>query len=318
MEMIRSLEILPDPPTPPFLDAPAASLDVRPLLEARAQADLPVQAWSMDSDVELPADSPFQRITYRSDELELKAFLSTPDAVGPHPAVLWVEGGFGGPAVPWERGPVEDDQSAMDFVEAGFVVLAPSFRGELDNPGEIGPFYGETTDLLNALAHLRTLDGVDPRRIYLVGHSTGGTNVLLAAAAGAEARATVVFGGRAVVEPDLYELPVVLSDEGARLRSALHWADDLTHPVYYLGGDNEWLVDGAAMARAATEAGRTMTVHPVPRTDHFTMLTPARRVLIPKMLADDPSGPPFTVTEPELLAAVVQTWPATEGPPSAP
>ncbi len=199
-----------------------------------------------------------------------------------------------------------DDPSAMDFVEAGFVVLAPAFRGELGNPGFIEGLYGETDDLLAALERLRSMPAVDPERVYLVGHGTGGTQVLLAAAAGARARATIVLGGQAVVTPDLYDLPEPFSDDGARLRSAIHWAGHLEHPVYAFDGDGQYMVDLATMAASAKAQGQSMTLLPVPGTDHLSMLTPVRRVLIPKMLADTPGSAPFTVTEAELYAAVVQ------------
>lgn len=313
--LTESLLVLPTSPQIPWGDAPAAmDLDPLPLLEARERAQLTTLPKRLGIAAQLPEDAPFERIAYAAGEVELQGFLTRDPGDGQrHPAVLWVEGGFGGPSVVWERRPVDNDQSAMDFVDAGFVVFAPAFRGELDNPGDMEIFYGETQDLLAALTHLKTLSWVDPRRIYLAGHSTGGTNVLLAAVAGAEARATLVFGGRASLQDVHYrDMPFDTSDSlHVRLRSAIHWASDLKHPVYYFEGDASSMGDAAAMARLATSSGATMTLHPVPRASHFDLLTPVRQVLIPKMLADDPDGPPFTVSEAELLAAMTRV----HGPP---
>lgn len=54
-------------------------------------------------------------------------------------------------------------------------------RGENGNPGHFEFFYGEAEDAVAAGRYLATLPRVDPKRIYITGHSAGGTLALLAA-----------------------------------------------------------------------------------------------------------------------------------------
>ena len=61
-------------------------------------------------------------------------------------------------------------------------MMFPSLRGGNDNPGNKEGFLGEVDDVLAAADFLSKQEFVDPNRIYLGGHSTGGTLVLLVAA----------------------------------------------------------------------------------------------------------------------------------------
>jgi len=110
--------------------------------------------------------------------------------------MIWVFGGFDNSIgeTAWEPATPDNDQSASAFREAGMVMMYPSFRGGNMNPGNFEGFYGEVDDLLAAADYLATKDYVDPQRIYLGGHSTGGTMVMLAAAATVRFRAVFAFG----------------------------------------------------------------------------------------------------------------------------
>jgi hypothetical protein len=105
-----------------------------------------------------------------------------------HPAIIWLTGGFSNSIgdIAWTPGPASNDQSASGFRDAGIVMMYPPLRGGNNNPGYIETFYGEVDDVLAAAKALATLDYVDPKRIYLGGHSTGGTLALLVAAAGGD------------------------------------------------------------------------------------------------------------------------------------
>ena len=59
--------------------------------------------------------------------------------------------------------------------------MFPSLRGGNDNPGRREGFFGEVDDILAATDYLARQPHVDPKRIYLGGHSTGGTMVMLVA-----------------------------------------------------------------------------------------------------------------------------------------
>ena len=73
-------------------------------------------------------------------------------------------------------------------------MMFPSLRGGNDNPGRKEGFLGEVDDVLAAADFLATVDYVDPRRLYLGGHSTGGTLVLLVAESSDRFRAVFSFG----------------------------------------------------------------------------------------------------------------------------
>lgn len=69
------------------------------------------------------------------------------------------------------------------YWEAGFVVLHPSFRGENGQAGNYSGFYDETADALAAARYLEQLPGIDRNRLFIAGHSNGGTLALLTAMA---------------------------------------------------------------------------------------------------------------------------------------
>ena len=64
---------------------------------------------------------------------------------------------------------------------AGFVVLIPMLRGENGLPGSYSMFYDEVDDVLAAAEVLALTPGVDANRLYVAGHSVGGTLTMLAA-----------------------------------------------------------------------------------------------------------------------------------------
>ncbi|MCA9684013.1 MAG: prolyl oligopeptidase family serine peptidase [Myxococcales bacterium] len=329
--MVRSFTLDPVTTPTPYGSAPPR-FDSRPLLVARAEQrglaepkqaepeqeepDAPADGED-DGPTKPPAEAPFELIHYPAAPGPLAAYLSKdPGDSKRHPAILWVEGGFGGPSeAVWTPGPVEDDQSVAAFAKAGLVVMAPSFRGELDNPGEIENWFGETEDLLAALAHLRSLPWVDPQRIYLGGHSTGGTHVLLAATAGADFRAAFVLGGRAdlasVMAEGGYgfeEFPVGDETE-VYLRSPIHWAKFIERPVYYFEGDQEYLIDAVDMAIHAQQAGKPMVAWEVPMGDHFTIQAPVKQLIATQILADTGTDPSFDFSEAALWQAMREAYP---------
>ena len=73
-------------------------------------------------------------------------------------------------------------------------MMFPSLRGGNDNPGVREGFFGEVDDVLAAADFLGKQAFVDPQRIYLGGHSTGGTLVLLVAECSGRFRAVFSFG----------------------------------------------------------------------------------------------------------------------------
>lgn len=116
------------------------------------------------------------RVTYPggpNGSIELVAWLSnyTPSKTL-KPAVLFLHGGNATGDGHWAL--------MKPYWDAGFVVLLPSFRGENGQKGNYSGFYDETADALAAASYLENLPGIDQDRLFLAGHSNGGTLSLLA------------------------------------------------------------------------------------------------------------------------------------------
>jgi acetyl esterase/lipase len=103
------------------------------------------------------------------------------------PAVLFLHGGFEFGAADWDM--------AVPYWQAGFVVMAPMLRGENGQTGTFTFLYDEVDDVLAAADYLSRQPAVDPTRIFLAGHSAGGTLTLLTALASGRFRAVSSFDG---------------------------------------------------------------------------------------------------------------------------
>ena len=136
-----------------------------------------------------PPPSGVSQIEYRSGGLRLKAWVSTPKepSGGRLPAVLFLHGGFAFGAADWDM--------VKPYLDVGFTVMMPILRAENGQAGAFSMFYDEVDDVLAAADHLTALPFVDSTRVYLVGHSAGGTLALLAAQASMRFRAVASFDG---------------------------------------------------------------------------------------------------------------------------
>jgi len=127
-------------------------------------------------------------VEYPSKGLQLMAWVAGHREPGPkRPAVLFLHGGFEFGAGDWDM--------AVPYWEAGFVVMAPTFRGENGQPGTFSFLYDEVDDVLAAAEYLSRLPAVDSSRVFLAGHSAGGTLVQLAVEASGRFRAAASFDG---------------------------------------------------------------------------------------------------------------------------
>lgn len=115
-----------------------------------------------------------QAVSYKSfDGLEIPAFLFTPEKPN-RAAIVWVHGG------PSSQYTLGWDELLQYMLAKGYTVIAPNYRGstgygvafEQMNYEKWG--IEDTQDCLHAAEYLKTLPGIDPARIAIMGGSYGG------------------------------------------------------------------------------------------------------------------------------------------------
>jgi dipeptidyl aminopeptidase/acylaminoacyl peptidase len=201
-------------------------------------------------------------VTYSSSPYRLKAWLFTPNSSGRHPAVLYLHGGHAFDSGDWD--------AAKPYRDAGFVLVAPMLRGENGQAGNFSMYYDETDDVLAAIEYLRHLKSVDPHRIFVAGHSVGGTMTMLAALTSKRIRAAAAFSG----SPD--QVLYVKLAPGAKerapfdytnareliMRSPLAFAAYFKCPlrIYYGSQEPQFVYTSEETAQAARSSGKDVRV----------------------------------------------------------
>ncbi len=250
----------------------------------------------------------FERVKYRAPAGELWAYVTpAPKDGGKKPAIVWALGGFsnGIGATAFQPGPPINDQSASAFREAGIVLMLPSYRGGNDNPGKYEELYGEVDDFLAAVAYVKKLPYVDPDRVYIGGHSTGGTLVLLAASMSADFRAAFAFGP--IHETRAYGIdhaPFDPEDEAAwTARSPLANLKTIRKPVFIIEGELGNAPSARLLGEKAAAAFVPVKALIVSRADHFETLQPAAKLIAKKILADTGPEMNIEITEDDLRSS---------------
>lgn len=239
--------------------------------------------------VQEPLTDQLELIEYTSPVGPLSAYVSVDPKDGQrHPAIVWIHGGDCNSLEDvWTPQPRENDQSAVAFRQAGIVTMYPSLRGGNKNPGRREGFYGEVDDILAATERLASLPYVDPNRIYLGGHSTGGTMALMVAAYSNRYRAIFAFG--AVASPAQYGDNYVYHDahdvNEVALRSPIVWLKSIQSPTYVFEGEAEgtW---NTLRAMAMENKNPKVRFLRVPGHTHFTLLAPMTEYLAAQIVDD--------------------------------
>ena len=175
----------------------------------------------MQDELIKPPSDIFNIVKYNTELGEMSAYLSHPKIADKEKraAIVWLTGGFPTSSPGdylWTEIDVENEQSARIYRNYGIVMMYPTLRGGIKgNPGVVEQFYGEVNDVISAGKYLRSLDYIDPERVYLGGHSTGGTLALLVA------EATDIFAGVISVGPT--------SDHYGKKRANYDWKDKEIH-----------------------------------------------------------------------------------------
>ena len=237
----------------------------------------------------MPPKGVFQLVRFDAPVGKLAAYLTPkPPDGGKHPAIIWITGGDCNSIDDvWSPAPPDNDQTASAYRKAGIVMMFPSLRGGNDNPGVKESFLGEVDDILAAADFLAKQEYVDPQRIYLGGHSTGGTLVLLTAACTDRFRAVFSFGPVEDVRgygPQY--CPFSMNDpQEADLRSPGLWLHSVKCPTFVFEGT---LQGNIASLQVMSQNSKNPALHfyPVNGKTHFSLLAPVNRLLAEKVLRD--------------------------------
>jgi hypothetical protein len=253
-----------------------------------------------DTPAPVPPRGVMNLVEYPSPVGNLVAYLTPDPGDGKrHPAIIWISGGDTNTIGDvWTPEPADDDQTASAYRKAGIVMMYPSQRGGNMNPGRKEGFLGECDDVLAAEKYLAALPYVDPSRIYLGGHSTGGTLVLLIAELPNPFRAVFSFGP--VANPVSYDTPDYTpfntkNREEVLLRSPGAWLTSVHVPTWVLEGTQS--PSNIADLRLMEHLPHDRDIHFVPLTglDHFGELRPINAQIAQDILADTNSHKAFSL-----------------------
>jgi dienelactone hydrolase len=239
-----------------------------------------------DSQVAAPAQA---RSTFRSGDVELAYLLDRPAGRGPHPAIVI---GHGSGRVHKE----DQRELATRLVDAGFAVLRYDKRGVGESGGVysgVGTSNSPTmipllaSDMAAAAKHLRSLPGIDARRIGLAGASQAGWIIPVALTLESETKFAVILSGPTVsVGLEIYYSELAeqgtMSPVDAEARLAdyrgPHGFDPLSYlervdvPVLWLFGADDHSIPTKRSVQIleglARERGRRFTWFVYPGVDH--------------------------------------------------
>jgi len=271
--------------------AAEAAAPPRNLADARAGFRTAIGAPATGTPLPKPPAALFVRSDYTGAEGRTLAAFVTPDPRDGqrHAAIIWITGGDSSTLEDfWTEGSPDNDQTASAFRKAGLIMMFPTLRGGNVDEGRHEYFYGEVDDIHAAANHLAKLPYVDPARVYLGGHSTGGTLALLAAETGGRFAAVFSFGP--VSSVDGYPESIFPGSGSAdprevSLRSPGEWLNAISTPTYLIEG-TEAPGNAVALDELCGRV-RIAQVHcvPVHGANHFSTIDKVGRVLAPRLVA---------------------------------
>lgn len=199
---------------------------------------------------------------------------------GRAPVLVYLHGGFA-----LGEGEVTDD--CRPFLDAGFAVWAPAFRGENGNPGDHELYFGELDDARAAIESVGKFSTADPLRVVVFGHSAG---AILSSLLTLLPSSSVVDSGGAggLYGPSLFgALPVPFEDtaEERRLRLFAPNVKQMRHPHFACSGERDQGTRAVLeqTGRVAAAANLPLETRIVPG-DHFESLQPCMVAFLERVL----------------------------------
>ena len=246
----------------------------------------------------------FVRSDYKNPQnYMLPGFISPDPGDGRrHPAIIWLTGGDSNSLSDfWTPGAAANDQSAHAFRDAGMIMVLPTLRGGNGHASTKELLLGEVDDVLAAAEQLKRLSYIDPERIYLGGHSTGGTLALLTAAMKTPFKAVFAFGPVASADhyPDTV-MPIdfaTLDARELRLRSPIHWLASISQPTYVIEGMTGVSNGDELEAICAASSNPLLRCIRVTGADHFSVLSAATPIIAAKLMSADADATSFNPEE---------------------
>ncbi|MEM8856705.1 MAG: alpha/beta fold hydrolase [Chloroflexota bacterium] len=187
-------------PVPTSTPLPTATpTPTHPLMvELMRQREYPGSALTFVEQLDAGANFDRYIVSYESDGHTIFAVLNVP--WGEPPATGW-------PVIIFNHGFIRPDQYVITqyydsymgvFSSNGYIVINSDYRGHGESEGEPIIIYrdpGYVTDVLNALAAVKTYELADPNRVGMYGHSMGGFIALRSMIISEEIKAGVLWGG---------------------------------------------------------------------------------------------------------------------------
>ena len=220
------------------------------------------------------ADTAFvlEQVTYVSDGLTVGAYVYRPVTLpaGPLPVIVYNRGsytranGFAGEML----------VMANRYARAGYLVIAPHYRGSAGWEGRDELGGAELDDLMNIVPFIRGISHADASRVFLAGESRGGMMVYQALRDRFPAKAAAVWG--AFTDLDAYLVPGSPQLRMAskiwpdldrnreaivKRRSAIRWADRIHTPVLIMHGTADEDMPISQSERMAAELARLGRTH---------------------------------------------------------